>query len=123
MRFTNSEIYYIANNFKELFADFQEYIPAKVNFLLQKNMRLLATAAAEIDQAKNNLIKHYGTLNSELQHYDMSAENIEKAQKEFNELLAIEQDLPIKTFSIDALEDIKFTPAQMQIIMFMIDEE
>ena len=88
MRFTNSEIYYIANNFKELFADFQEYIPAKVNFLLQKNMRLLATAAAEIDQAKNNLIKHYGTLNSELQHYDMSAENIEKAQKrQYNVML------------------------------------
>jgi hypothetical protein len=45
-----------------------------------------------------------------------------QVQKELNDLFSIEQELDIKTFHIDDLGSVEFTPAQMQTIMFMIED-
>lgn len=123
MKLTNSQIYYTANAFNEAFADFKGYIPAKANFLLQKNISILTTAAQEIEKARMEIAKHYGAINEEENRYDIAPEHLTTVEQEMIDLLNIEQDLSIKTFSIEALGNIELTPAQMQIIMFMIDEE
>ena len=123
MKMTNSQIYYTANAFTEVFADFNQYIPVKVNFALQKNAQALAAAAKEIEAARMEIAKHYGELDAEAQRYNIPNENMPAAEQELNDLFNIEQDLPIKTISIDAFGNIELTPAQMQVIMFMIDEE
>jgi hypothetical protein len=48
--------------------------------------------------------------------------NVAIKQDELDDLFNIEQDLEIKTFSIDALGNTEFTPVQMQAIMFMIED-
>ena len=123
MKLTNSQIYYTANAFNEAFADFKGYIPAKANFLLQKNISILTAAAQEIEKARMEIAKHYGVINEKENRYDIAPEHLTIVEQEMTDLLNIEQDLSIKTFSIEALGNIELTPAQMQIIMFMIDEE
>lgn len=123
MKFTNNKIYQlasdIANNLKEINA----YIPAKANFFLQKNINTIINAAQEIENSRLEIVKHYGILNEETQQYTILDEKMSDAIAELEELFNIEQELEIKTFSIEALGTAEFTSAQMQAIMFMISEE
>ena len=122
MKFNNNEIYQNAHVLLETFDKLDIYIPAKANFFIQKNISILATAAKEIEKSHLEIAKHYGILDEEKQQYDIPKEKIKEASEELEDLLSIEQDLDIKTFSIEALGDSQFTPAQMQAIMFMIED-
>ena len=44
------------------------------------------------------------------------------AIKELNELFALEQEVPVYTVSIDALEGVDFTAGQMEALLFMIED-
>lgn len=122
MKFNNNEIYQKANMLLETFDKLDIYIPAKANFFIQKNISILAAAAQEIEKSRLEIAKHYGILDEEKQQYNIPKEKIKEASEELDDLLSIEQDLDIKTFSIEALGDAQFTPAQMQAIMFMIED-
>lgn len=122
MKFNNSEIYQNAHMLLETFDKLDIYIPAKANFFIQKNISILATAAKEIEKSHLEIAKHYGILDEEKQQYNIPQEKIKEASEELEDLLSIEQDLDIKTFSIEALGNAEFTPAQMQAIMFMIED-
>ena len=122
MKFNNNEIYQKANMLLETFDKLDIYISAKANFFIQKNISILATAAKEIEKSRLEIAKHYGTLDEENQQYNIPKEKIKEASEELEGLLSIEQDLDIKTFSIEALGNAEFTPAQMQAIMFMIED-
>ena len=60
-----------------------------------------------------------GGENEEIQ---IATENIENANKELKDLLSIESEMKIYTFAIEELDGIKFTPTQMEAILFMIQE-
>lgn len=119
-KFTNNEIYTIASS--RDFENFNSYIPAKANFAIQKNFKTLSDAAQEIEQARLNVIKHYGELDENGSMYNISNENTPIVNKELNELFNVEQELDIRTFNIEDLGKAEFTPSQMQIIMFMIED-
>ena len=121
MKFNNNEIYQIANNLISNLGNLDIYIPAKANFFLQKNIQTLAGAAEEIEKSRIEIIKHYGILDESGQQYQIPADKMEEASRELNDLFMIEQDLDIKTFSIDSLGNAEFTTAQMQSMMFMIE--
>ena len=122
MKFNNQQIYQIANNVLSNLDNLNIYIPAKANFFIQKNISTLATAAQEIETSRLEIAKHYGVLDEEGQQYKIPEDKLEEASKELNDLFSIEQELDIKTFSIEALGDAEFTPAQMQALMFMIED-
>ena len=122
MKFNNNEIYQIANVLAKTFDNLDIYIPAKANFFIQKNISILAAAAQEIEKSRLEIAKHYGVLDEEKQQYKIPEDKIEEASKELEDLFSIEQELDIKTFSIEALGNAEFTPAQMQAIMFMIED-
>ena len=122
MKFNNSEIYQIANVLAKTFDNLDIYIPAKANFFIQKNIAIFAAAAQEIEKSRLEIAKHYGELDEENQQYKIPEDKIEEASKELEDLFSIEQDLNIKTFTIEALGDAEFTSAQMQAIMFMIED-
>ena len=103
MKFNNQQIYTLANNSLSELSNLDIYIPAKANFFIQKNMTVLAAAAQEIEKSRLEIAKHYGVLNEEKQQYSIPEDKIEEASKELEDLFAIEQELDIKTFSIDAL--------------------
>ena len=122
MKFNNSEIYQIANVLAKTFDNLDIYIPAKANFFIQKNISTFAAAAQEIEKSRLEIAKHYGELDEENQQYKIPEDKIEEASKELEDLFSIEQDINIKTFSIEALGNAEFTSAQMQAIMFMIED-
>ena len=123
MKFTNNKIYQLATDISTNLKDLTVYIPAKANFFLQKNIANLTAAATDIDKSRLEIAKHYGILDEETQQYSIPEENRETALKELEDLFNIEQEIEIKTFSIESLGTAEFTPAQMQAIMFMISEE
>lgn len=122
MKFNNNEIYQIANILAKVFDNLDIYIPAKANFFIQKNIATFAAAAQEIEKSRLEIAKHYGELDEQGQQYKIPEEKIEEASKELSDLFSIEQDLDIKTFTIEALGNAEFTAAQMQAIMFMIED-
>ena len=122
MKFNNNQIYQIANNTISNLDNLNIYIPAKANFFLQKNLQTLAAAAQEIEKSRIEIAKHYGVLDEEGQQYKIPEDKLEDASKELEDLFSIEQELDIKTFSIEALGNAEFTPAQMQAMMFMIED-
>lgn len=121
MKFNNNEIYQIANILATTFENLDIYIPAKANFFIQKNISTLAAAAQEIEKSRFEIAQHYGEPDEEGKQYKILEDKIDEASKELNDLFSIEQELDIKTFSIEALGNAEFTPAQMQAIMFMIE--
>ena len=122
MKFNNNEIYLLANTSIRELSNLDIYIPAKANFFLQKNLQALAAAAQEIDKSRIEIAKHYGVLDEEGQQYKIPEDKLEEASKELSDLFNIEQELDIKTFSIEALGNAEFTPAQMNAMMFMIED-
>ena len=122
MKFNNNEIYQIANNLISNLDNLDIYIPAKANFFLQKNLQTLAAAAQEIEKARLEIAQHYGEPDEAGQQYKIPREKLEEANKELEDLFSIEQELDIKTFSIESLGNAEFTPAQMQAMMFMIED-
>lgn len=122
MKFNNNEIYQIANMLTIIFDNLDIYIPAKANFFIQKNISVLAAAAQEIEKSRIEIAKHYGVLDEKGQQYKIPEDKIEKVTKELNDLFSIEQELDIKKFSIEALGNTEFTPAQMQAMIFMIED-
>ena len=122
MKFNNQQIYQIANNVLSNLDNLNIYIPAKANFFIQKNISTLAAAAQEIEKSRLEIAKHYGVLDEEGQQYKIPEDKLEEASKELEDLFSIEQELDIKTFSIEALGSAEFTPAQMQAMMFMIED-
>jgi hypothetical protein len=122
MKFNNQEIYQLANNMIDKLNGLNIYIPAKANFFLQKNISIFTAAAQEIEKSRLEIAKHYGILDGEGQQYKIPEDKLEEASKELNDLFSIEQELDIKTFSIEALGNAEFTLAQMQAIMFMIED-
>ena len=122
MKFNNQQIYQIANNVLSNLDNLNIYIPAKANFFIQKNISTLAAAAQEIEKSRREIAKLYGVLVEEGQQYNIPEDKLEEASKELEDLFSIEQELDIKTFSIEALGSAEFTPAQMQAMMFMIED-
>ena len=122
MKLTNNEIYKLANELTTVIQSLNIYMPAKVNFYIQKNLNILSAAAQEIDKARMEIIQHYGEIKEGQQNYSFSNENLEIANKEFADLLSIDQELDIKILNIEAFGNIELTSIQMQALMFMIED-
>ena len=124
-KFSNAEIYSHSTDLIKLFdSDNQNYFSAKINFIIQKNKNMLLDKAIEIEQARLEIIQKYGHLNEEdSNQFVIPPEKVEIVNQELADLLSIEQELNILTIKIDDLDKVEFTPAQMEVLMFMIEEE
>lgn len=122
MKMTNNEIYTTANQLIAAFNDNTQRLPIKINFYLQKNKKTLVALAQDIEAARMEIAQSYGTLNEAQNQYIVPPENMEKAQKELDDLFDLEQDVPISKISIDKIdEDLVLSAGQMDALMFMID--
>ncbi len=122
MKLTNSEIYSYAIALNEAFADNTQRLPMKVNFYLQKNKKTLVELGQDIEESRLEIIRSYGEPTEDGTQYSIPRDKIEEAQKELEDLLALEQEVNIYMINADSLtDDISLTTGQMEAIMFMID--
>lgn len=118
---THNEIYQIALNFLNNFETNEVRMPAAIAFAIQKNKNNFIAMGQEIEQSRVEIIQHYGTLQEDGQ-YMVKAEYIDQANKELYDLLNMEAEMKIYIIDINDLNDITFTSAQMETLMFMIEE-
>lgn len=117
----HNEIYQIALNFLNNFETNEVRMPAAIAFAIQKNKTNFIAMGQEIEQSRVEIIQHYGTLQEDGQ-YMVKAEYIDQANKELYDLLNMEAEMKVYVIDIDDLNDITFTSAQMETLMFMIEE-
>lgn len=108
----NYEIYNYTLALQNVFNDNEKYIPIKLNFIIQRNKKLLYDLAVEIEYERTAIINNVNLSDEE--------KNIELYNLE-----NIEQDVNIKTVNFEyiANDRIDLTSAQMNAILFMISEE
>lgn len=118
---TNNEIYKLANDLQRAFEDNTQYLPAKVNFYIQKNKATLLTLAQEIERSRLAILQNYGTPNETTGNYEFTGDSAQKVVAELNDLFAIEQDVNIYKVDIDAFGELSLTTGQMEALLFMIN--
>ncbi len=122
MKMTNLEIYSNAQALNQAFENFNEYLPVKVNFFMQKNIKTIQELAMDIENSRIEIVRRYGTLNEETNEFTVPAESIEVANGELVDLFDIEQEVNIHKINLDAFGDVKLSTEQVQALMFMIEE-
>ena len=120
MKMTNFEIY---TTFAKINSNFtgDEVLPIKLNFYFQKNNKILMELAKEIEESRMEIGKKYGEATED--GYTIPAEKIDEANKEYEELMTLEQEVNICTISIEKLpDDLELTTAQVDALSYMIVE-
>jgi hypothetical protein len=119
--YTNLQIYELAIALQNQFNDGSLVLPIKINFYLQKNKNNLYNLATEIENARMEILKKYGTL-GENNEYEFTTENSKIASAELEDLYGLEQEVEVYMVDIDAFGDnLELTQRQMTTIMFMIN--
>jgi TorA maturation chaperone TorD len=124
----NGEIFEMATNLIEAFQKDTESgektYPIKVLFYLRKNMKTLTELAQDIEKARVEIIKRYGAPSEENpeQYQFETQEKIDAANKEFEELFGLEQEVTIYTIPLEAFNDMELTEKQMDAVIEMIEE-
>ncbi len=122
MLMTNDDIYSVANRLTSAFNDSEQRLPVKINFYLQKNKNTLIDMAQDIEKTRVEIAQSYGVLDETGTQFYIPPEKIEEATKELEDLFNLEQEVNIYKINIDSLpDDMVFTTAQMEAIMFMIE--
>lgn len=117
------EIYEIASKFVSNFTDVNNiYLPAAVAFSIQKNKQNFLAIAGDIETARVGIISKYNINTDNANEFRVAEKDIESANKELAELLRIQEEVKIYTFSIEEIQEAKFTPLQMEAILFMIKD-
>ena len=125
MLLANEKIYNLTQNLIEAFQDEKQKLPIKFNFIIQKNKKTLLNLSREIENSRINILSQYGKLNKETNNYEFTKENTDIANKELQDLLDIEQEVNIVKIKMKDIENsnVDLTVAQMDAIMFMIEDE
>ena len=124
MTFKNFEIYNIAEGLLRAFAetDSTQKLPIKLSYTIKKNTNKFQAVAEQIEKSRIELIQKYGE-EPEDGGYRVLPENEEAANKEFTELMNLEENIDIHTVDINTLaDDLELTNAQMDAIMFMLKD-
>ena len=124
MNMKNKQIYELGISFINLFhKEIQENkikLPIKVNFYFQKNKNKIIELAQELEKMRLDIINNYPKISNDA----IFPEDVERVNAELQELLNLEQDVQIYKVKLsDFPDDLNLTLAQMDALMFMIEEE
>lgn len=117
---TNREIFTIGNAFKGAFQNDERYLPAKINFKIEKNKKNILDKMNEIEESRIKTIREFGEeKDGQIQ---IPNEKVEEVNKEIAELFDIEQEMNIFMISFEDIENLEFTSAEMSALLFMIED-
>lgn len=119
MKLTNGTIY---NATKALQKLKETPLPIKTSYKISKNAKTLLQKTSFIEEQRVSLVKKYG-VESEEGMISVTPENAEMFAEEYNELMAIEEEVDIQMVDIDELNDVKLTSNELETISFLIDME
>lgn len=118
---SNAEIYNLAKILNTAFNMEERYLPARINFFIIKNKNTIMRLAEIIEESRIEIIKHYGIVD-EAGMIQVPKDKMGVVNNELTELLKVSQEIEISTITLSMLDDLEFTPIQMQALLFMIEE-
>ena len=118
---TNEEIYLINQKLNKSFEQSNQYLPARINFYIQKNKKIIADLASVIEEARNAIILEFGSPDEE-GRVIIPQDKVPEANKEIYDLFSIKQEVNIDLISLESIENYSFTMDQMEDLMFLIEE-
>lgn len=94
---------------------------AKSAYAIAKNLRKMEGDLAALNAGRDAIIKRLGV---EVDgKYEIPEESRVEADREYNELLQGSAEIVPYTLSLDAMEGLELTPAQINAISWMISED
>lgn len=124
MQMTNEEIYLLAMKLEDLAKQLEtSALPIKAGFYIFKNVRTLTQLGSDIEQSRLLIGKKYGELSDTKDNFAIRPDCLEQAAAELENLMTITQEVNISKISLDELQDIQLTGAQIQTLLFMIKED
>lgn len=104
-------------------------LPVKASYAIAKNIAKIEAELKVYGNEREKLIEKYAEKNEkgniaadENGQIKFKPECAESWNKEIKELLAIENEVNIHKFKLDALEGYSMTPVEMMLIDYMIEE-
>lgn len=123
MKYTNAFIVAFAEALHQIIEDKELKFPAKASYAIQKNFKTLFTIYQELEAERVKVCQEYSTGLENGVYIFNDAEKRTLAEKELNDLMAMEQEVRILKFNIDALGDIELSAQQMNVLMHMIKDD
>lgn len=124
MRLKYGVIYEHYLKLKNAFQDKTQVLPTKLNYKLQKNFLKLQECAAHIESEREKIAQEFGTWDENNSYYVIAPEKQNEALAKLQPLWEKEYEIEIVTILLTELpDDSTLTLAQMNAIMFMIEED
>lgn len=109
----------------------QKEFPVKVSYAIAKNLSKLEAELKTYNLEREKLIEKYSEKDSTgktiidptTQQIKILDENLDEWNKDFKDLLAIENDVEIHKFSIEALNGQNISAGELMLIEYMIEED
>jgi len=125
MKITNREI---QSKVQILQTITQRQLPVKASYAIAKNITTINRELKIFESEKMKIINEYalkdesGNPKIESNAYKIIEGKEEKCNSKINELLDIEIEIEIRTFNINVIEDMNFSPSELLEVDFMIVE-
>lgn len=125
MKMTNREI---QSKVQILQTITQRQLPVKASYAIAKNIATINRELKVFESEKMKIVNEYalkdekGNLEIENNAYKIIEGKEEECNSKINELLDIEIDVEIRTFNINCIENMNFSPSELLEIDFMIVE-
>ena len=106
----------------------QRQLPVKASYAIAKNITTINRELKIFESEKMKIINEYalkdesGNPKIESNAYKISEGKEEECNSKINELLDIEIEIEIRTFNINVIEDMNFSPSELLEVDFMIVE-
>lgn len=107
----------------------KKQLPIKVSYAIAKNIAKIESELNVYNKEREKLLDKYAVKDEhgnisvdENNQIKIQEEHVEDWNRDIKELLAIENDVDIHMFSIEALDGYDMTPAELMLIDYMIEE-
>lgn len=121
MKMSNKNILEITEGLSNIVQD-QSCLPASVSYSVIRNLKILSSIAEDIYNERKKIIERYGEQVDDIT-YSIPEEKRDAANKELNNLLAVNTSVPLATFSIDILQGYDIPLKVMNILYFMVEAD
>lgn len=121
MKMSNKDILEITEGLSNIAQD-QSCLPASVSYSVIRNLKILSSIAEDIYNERKKIIERYGEQVDDIT-YSIPEEKRDAANKELNNLLAVNTSVPLATFSIDILQGYDIPLKVMNILYFMVEAD
>ena len=121
MKMSNKDILEITEGLSNIVQD-QSCLPASVSYSVIRNLKILSSIDEYIYNERKKIIERYGEQVDDIT-YSIPEEKRDAANKELNNLLAVNTSVPLATFSIDILQGYDIPLKVMNILYFMVEAD